>query len=63
MTALPHTGPSLAFRLLSDGLPLTLLLDLVDPEGMRAGLACELLVTDVALTAAPPQPARQFQTA
>ena len=54
MTALPPAGPSLASRLLSDGIPLTLLIDLLDPEGMRIALAAELLVEDVTLAPAPP---------
>jgi len=53
MTALPRTGPSLAQRLLADGIPLTLLLDLYDPAGMRSALAAELLASDVALAPAP----------
>ena len=43
---------TLAERLLRDGVPPSLLIDLFDPEGMRAALAAELLPTDVAQ--APP---------
>ena len=48
MTALP-----LAYRLLRDGIPPSLLIDLLDPEGMRVALAAELAPTDVALAPAP----------
>jgi hypothetical protein len=48
MTALP-----LALRLLQDGIPPSLLIDLLDPEGMRAALAYELTASDVALAPAP----------
>jgi len=47
-------GRSLAQRFLSDGIPLTLLLDLADPDGLKAALAHELAPSDVA--AAPPPP-------
>ena len=47
------TGPSLAQRFLRDGIPLTLLLDLVDEEGHRAALASELLAGDVTAAPAP----------
>ena len=40
-----------AERLLRHGIPLTLLIDLVDPDGMRAALAAELLDQDLALPA------------
>lgn len=53
MTALPLAGPSLAAQLLAGGVPLTLLIDLLDPDGMRAALAAELLARDVALAPAP----------
>lgn len=53
--SLPRT---LAAHLLSEGIPLTLLMDLVDPEGMRQALAAELLENDVALAPAPPLPER-----
>jgi hypothetical protein len=39
--------PTFAQRLLRSGVPLTLLLDLHDPEGMRVALAAELLESDV----------------
>ena len=48
MTALP-----LALRLLQDGIPPTLLIDLLDPEGMRIALASELTAADVARAPAP----------
>jgi hypothetical protein len=54
MTALPLASPTLAPRLLTGGVPLTLLIDLLDPEGMRIALAAELLAQDVALAPAPP---------
>ena len=54
MTALPLASPTLASRLLTDGIPLTLLIDLLDPEGMRIALAAELLAQDVARAPAPP---------
>lgn len=53
MTALPRTGPSLPWRLLSDGIPPSLLIDLLDPEGMRTALASELTVSDVERALAP----------
>jgi hypothetical protein len=53
MTALPRLGPSLAQRLIADGIPPTLLIDLLDPEGMRRALASELTVSDVDRAIAP----------
>jgi hypothetical protein len=47
-------GTSLAQRFLRDGVPLTLLLDLADPDGLRAALAHELAASDVAAAPAPP---------
>ena len=47
-----RSGPSLAQRLLEGGVPPSLLIDLLDPEGMRAALAAELLASDVAQDAA-----------
>ena len=44
----------LAYRLLTEGIPPTLLIDLLDPEGMRVALAAEVLESDVALAPAPP---------
>lgn len=44
---------SLAQRLLADGVPPSLLIDLLDPEGMKRALAAELLPADVALAPAP----------
>ena len=46
-------GTTLAERLLRDGIPPSLLIDLVDPEGMRAALAHELLAGDVTAAPAP----------
>lgn len=51
--SLPRT---LASHLLREGIPPTLLIDLLDPEGMRQALAAELLESDVALAPAPPPP-------
>ncbi|MCU1624124.1 MAG: hypothetical protein QOG99_1361 [Frankiales bacterium] len=48
MTAVP-----LALRLLEDGIPMTLLIDLLDPEGMRIALASELTGSDVQRAPAP----------
>ena len=45
--------PTLFQRLLADGIPSTLLIDLVDPEGMRVALASELMANDVDLARAP----------
>ncbi len=60
MTTLPLSGSSLAPRLLRDGIPPSLLIDLLDPEGMRLALAQELLGSDVASAAlASDQPSRQ----
>jgi hypothetical protein len=53
MTALPRTGPSLAQRLLTVGIPPSLLMDLLDPEGMKIALAAELTPSDVAAAPAP----------
>ncbi|MCW2601435.1 MAG: hypothetical protein JWM02_3264 [Frankiales bacterium] len=58
-----RTGPSLAFRLLTDGIPLSLLIDLLDPEGMKVALAGELLGSDVAWAPAPALPRRVVRTA
>lgn len=44
----------LAARLLADGIPPSLLMDLLDPEGMKIALASELLTNDVELAPAPP---------
>lgn len=50
-------GTSLTQRLLRAGVPLTLLLDLADPDGLRAALAHELAASDVAAAPPPPIPA------
>jgi hypothetical protein len=57
MTALP-----LALQLLQGGIPPTLLIDLLDPEGMRLALASELAAGDV-LRAPAPAPAARARTA
>ena len=57
MTALP-----LALQLLQGGIPPTLLIDLLDPEGMKRALAAELTVADV-LRAPAPAPTRRARTA
>lgn len=49
MTTFP--APTLAQRLLAEGIPPSLLIDLLDPQGMRAALASEALESDVALAA------------
>ncbi len=53
MTVLSAPGPSLALRLLTDGIPPSLLIDLLDPEGMKVALASELASSDVAQAPAP----------
>ena len=63
MTVLPRSGPSLALRLLADGIPPSLLIDLLDPEGMKIALASELTTSDVALAPAPPVARRALRTA
>lgn len=47
------TQPTLFQQLLAEGIPSTLLIDLLDPEGMKAALTGELLVSDVQLTPPP----------
>lgn len=47
MPAPYRPGLTLAQRLIADGIPPTLLIDLLDPEGMRRALASELTVSDV----------------
>ncbi|MCW2544996.1 MAG: hypothetical protein JWM40_2548 [Frankiales bacterium] len=56
---------SLASRLLADGIPPSLLIDLLDPEGMKLALASELLASDIDLAPAPPveRRLRSVQTA
>jgi hypothetical protein len=63
MTVTPRTGPSLALRLLTDGIPPSLLIDLLDPEGMKLALAGELTPSDVAETPAPALPIGVARTA
>lgn len=62
MTPFPK-GTTLAERFLRDGIPLTLLLDLHDPEGMRAALASELLASDVDAASAPSLAVRVIRSA
>lgn len=57
MRALP-----LAQQLLEGGIPPSLLIDLLDPEGMKLALASELTPSDV-LRAPAPATARQVRTA
>ncbi len=47
-------GRSLAARLLADGIPPSLLIDLLDPEGARLALAAELLEVQVPGVPTPP---------
>jgi hypothetical protein len=63
MTVSPRTGPSLALRLLTDGIPPSLLIDLLDPEGMKIALASELTPSDVIQSPAPALPIRVARTA
>ena len=57
------TPTTLAERLLRDGVPPSLLIDLLDPEGMRLALAAELLESDVRAAPAPPTSERGVRTA
>jgi hypothetical protein len=57
MTALPHA----CWLLLDGGVPPSLLIDLLDPDGMRVALAGELTEDDVRRAPAPV--ARQRRTA
>jgi hypothetical protein len=63
MTVISLSDPSLALRLLTDGIPPSLLIDLLDPAGMKAALASELAGSDVAQAPAPAQPVRAVRTA
>jgi hypothetical protein len=47
------TAMTLAERLLRNGVPPSLLIDLVNPEGMRSALAAEVLASDVTAAPAP----------
>ena len=58
----PAPAP-LALRLLLDGIPPSLLIDLLDPEGMKVALASELTTSDVAAAPAPALPVRRLRTA
>ena len=53
---------TLAERLLRDGVPPSLLIDLLDPEGMRAALAAELLPSDVAAAPAAVETTEERRT-
>jgi hypothetical protein len=63
MTALPRSGSRLAQLLLTAGIPPSLLMDLLDPEGMRLALAAELAAGDVAAAPAPGVDRRERLTA
>lgn len=54
---------TLAEQLLRDGIPPSLLIDLLDPEGMRAALAAEALPADVRAAQAPAGALRRSLTA
>jgi len=59
----PQSGaPSLALHLLTHGIPPTLLIDLLDPVGMKIALASELTESDVALAPAPAVALRQARS-
>lgn len=58
----PSPAP-LALRLLLDGVPPSLLIDLLDPEGMRLALASELTTSDVTAAPAPAPAVRRLRTA
>jgi hypothetical protein len=55
-------APTLAQHLLSNGIPPTLLIDLIDPVGMKIALASELTESDVALAPAPTVVVRQARS-
>ena len=63
MTVIAPTRQSLAMRLLTDGIPPSLLIDLLDPEGMKIALAAELTSSDVAQAPAPGLQLRVARTA
>ena len=46
-------GTSLAWHLLTQGVPPSLLIDLIDPDGAALALAAEALPSDVAAAPAP----------
>jgi hypothetical protein len=54
---------TLAEQLLREGIPPTLLIDLLDPEGMRIALASELLTADVTGAPAAAERARRLRSA
>lgn len=56
-------APSLSWTLLREGIPPTLLIDLLDPAGLRIALAEELLPHDVARAPAPQAQLRETRTA
>lgn len=63
MTVREPIRQSLVMRLLNDGIPPSLLIDLLDPEGMKIALAAELTSSDVAQAPAPDLPAKAVRTA
>ena len=54
---------TLAEQLLRDGIPPSLLIDLLDPEGMQAALASEVLAFDAAAAPAPVESPRAVRSA
>ena len=56
-------SPGLVMQLLAGGIPPSLLIDLTNPEGLRAALASEVLVADVAAAPAPAPAVRSARSA
>ena len=56
-------SPTVAQRLLEAGVPPSLLIDLLDPQGMKAALASEVLEHDVAQAAVHAALERVLRTA
>lgn len=64
MPEVPALSTRFVMQLLAEGIPLSLLCDLSDPNGMRTALASEVLAGDVARTPAPGRaPVRALRTA
>ena len=59
MAVLPLASPTLVMRLLGDGIPPSLLCDLLDPVGMRVALASELALADLRRASAHTIPVRR----